>query len=144
MFFPLDYTLNDAHKKGNISCFVVLCIQTRSVFKVFLLAPQNQLILPQPNHGFSKKSYLPRKIRHFEKIKNVFSWILSLQLELTFDQKSESEIFTQPIQNVLGFICPISQIMFLSADIKQRDTEKNLHVLILGLAKTYIFNLISL
>ena len=88
---------------------------------------------------FPTKSYLPRKIRHFQKMKNVSSWTLSLLLALSFDQKSESKIFTQPIWNGVGFICAISQKKILSADIKQIDTEKKNFVLFLGLAKTYIF-----
>ena len=47
---------------------------------------------------FPMKSYLTRKIRHFEKNENIFSWILALYLVVTFCQKSRSKIFTQPLK----------------------------------------------
>ena len=44
-----------------------------------------------------KKSKLLEKIRHFEKIKNFFSWIEGLGIELTYKQYSGSKIVTQPL-----------------------------------------------
>ena len=47
---------------------------------------------------FARKSKLWEKIRHFEKIKKLFSLIERLGFKLRYKQVSGSKIITQPLQ----------------------------------------------
>ena len=50
------------------------------------------------NAVLPENSKLMEKIRHFERFKNLFSWILGLGIELTYKQVFDPITITQPLQ----------------------------------------------
>ena len=100
-----------------ISIYLNPCLKSFQMI-FFFWNPVTKLADIFKNAAFPEKSKLLKKICHFIKFNNFFSWIESLGIELTYKPVLGSKIVTQPLQVKLDVFALFLWIWFLPAVIK--------------------------